>query len=395
MQFANRVKNAKPSPTLALNARAKKMQADGVNVINLTCGEPDFDTPQHIKDAAIKALAEGFTKYTPVSGIAELKDAVIAALKRERGLSYSREEIIITPGAKYAIFAAMQAVLNSDDEVIIPAPYWVSYPEQVLLCEAKPVIIKTEEKKRFKVSPEVLEKAITSKTRLVILNSPSNPTGEAYSAEELKALAGICVKYELWVLSDEIYDGIVFDDFNCRSIASFNGMKERTIVVNGVSKKYAMTGWRMGFASAPKALISQMDTIQGQAATCVTSITQKASVAAYNGPQEEAGRMTLEYQKRRDYMVEHLNHLDGITCNKPAGTFYVFPNVAKLLNRTFGGRKITSSAELAEYLLEKAHVATVPGEAFGINGYIRLSFATSLENIKEGIERIKKSLKGD
>jgi aspartate aminotransferase len=395
MQFANRVKNAKPSPTLALNARAKKMQAEGVDVINLTCGEPDFDTPQHIKDAAIKALADGFTKYTPVSGIAELKDAVIGALKRDSGISYSRDEIIITPGAKYAIFIAMQAILNPGDEVIIPSPYWVSYPEQVLLCEAKPVIINAEEKNRFKITPESLEKAVTPKTRLVILNSPSNPTGEAYSAEELKALTGICAKHDLLVLSDEIYDGIVFDNFNCVSIASFDGMKERTIVINGVSKKYAMTGWRMGFAAAPKALISQMDTIQGQAATCVTSITQKAAVAAYNGSQEEVKRMVSEFQKRRDYMVLHLNNLDGISCNKPAGTFYAFPNVTKLLNKTFGGRKITSSAELAEYLLEKARVATVPGEAFGINGYIRLSYATSLENIKEGIERIKKALKGD
>lgn len=381
MQFAQRVQQVKPSPTLALNARAKKMQSEGINVINFTCGEPDFDTPEHIKEAAVAALKAGFTKYTPVGGIIELKDAVINSLKREQGLTYSRDEVLITLGAKYAIFSAMQALLQSGDEVIIPAPYWVSYPDQVLLCEAKPVILPARAEDNFKITPELLGRAITKQTKMFIMNSPSNPSGMAYDKNELEKIAQVCVKNNLWVLSDEIYDAIVFDGFKCVSIATLHGMKERTIVVNGVSKKFAMTGWRMGYSAAPRELTAHMDTIQGQSATCVTSITQKACVAAYNGDQSVVKNMTAKFEERRNYIVERLNNIKGIKCAKPNGSFYVFPDVS-------GVNK--NDSELAKELLDKAHVAVVPGEAFGTKGHIRISFATSFENIKEGMDRIEK-----
>ena len=394
MNFANRVQKIKPSPTLALNTRAKKMQADGINVINFTCGEPDFDTPQHIKDAAAVALKNGFTKYTPVSGIPELKDAISAMLKREHGFNYTRDEIIVTPGAKYAIFAAMQALLNPNDEVLIPAPYWVSYPEQVLLCEACPVIINSTEKSGFKISAAQIEATITDKTKLLILNTPSNPTGTAYSEAELKEIARVCLKHNLWIISDEIYDGIVFDGFVAKSIAAFDGMKERTVIINGVSKKYAMTGWRMGFAAGPKALITQLEVIQSQAVTNITSFVQKAAIAAYNGPSDDVTKMVAAFCERRNYITQRLNNIE-LRCMKPQGTFYAFPNVTALFGRTLGGRKINTSSDVSEYLLDIAHVATVPGDAFGADGFIRLSYATSMENIKEGLDRIEKTIRRD
>lgn len=380
MQFAQRVEKIKPSPTLALNARAKKMQAEGIDVINFTCGEPDFDTPEHIKLAAVAALKEGFTKYTPSGGIAELKDAIARALKREQGISYKREEIIVTPGAKYAIYAAMQAILNPGDEVLIPAPYWVSYPDQAILSDATPVIVSTSEKNDFKITPAELEKHVTGRTKILVLNSPSNPTGMAYAEDETAAIAEFCLKHNLWIISDEIYDGIVFDGFRCKTMAAF--AKEKTVVVNGVSKKFAMTGWRMGFAAAPAMLIAKMTDIQGQMITSVTSITQKACVAAYDGPQDEIQKMVAAFCERRNVMIGGLNAI-GLPCKKPHGTFYAFPSVKSL------GRK---SADVAETLLTDAHVATVPGEAFGTEGFIRLSFATSMEKIKEGLGRIQKHL---
>jgi aspartate aminotransferase len=391
MQYAKRVLSIKPSPTLALNARAKKMQAEGVDVVNLTCGEPDFDTPIHIKKAAVDALDAGFTKYTLAGGIVELKDAVIRAIDREQGLKYTRDEIIITPGAKYAIYAAMEAILNVGDEVIIPAPYWVSYPDQTLLFESKPVIVETTEETKFKITAAQLEGTITPRSRILVLNSPSNPTGFAYTEAELSEIARVCVKHNLWVISDEIYDGIVFDGFKCRSIAAFEGMKERTILVNGVSKKYAMTGWRMGFAAANKELIAHMTNIQGQAITNVTSITQKACIAAYDGPRIEIDKMVKAFCERRNYIVDQLNRI-GMKTLKPEGAFYAFPNVSHFFGKKFGGMNINSSSDFSEFLLAKANVATVPGSAFGTEGFIRLSYATSMEKIKEAITRIEKSI---
>ncbi len=392
MKFAKKLSSVKPSPTLALNARAGKMQAEGVDVINFTCGEPDFDTPKHICEAAISAINSGFTRYTPAGGIPDLKDAIIRALKREQALTYSREEIVVTPGAKYAIFAAMQAVLNAGDEVLIPAPYWVSYPDQALLCEAKPVIIETSEANRFKVTAAQIEKAVTPRTKVLILNSPSNPTGMAYTEDELRDIANVCARHNFWVISDEIYDGIVFDGFKCKSIAAFDGMRERTVIVNGVSKRFAMTGWRMGFAAAPVAMISKVAMIQGQALTNVTSISQKASIAAYDGPQEVVDEMVKAFCERRDVMIGGLNKI-GLKCAMPDGAFYAFPNVTSLFGRTIAGRKIANSSDVSEMLLEHAHVATVPGSAFGLEGFVRLSFATSMKNINEGISRIEKAIK--
>lgn len=391
MQYAKRVLSIKPSPTLALNARAKKMQADGIDVINLTCGEPDFDTPAYIKKAAVDALNAGFTKYTLAGGIVELKDAVIRAIDREQGLKYATDEIIITPGAKYAIYAAMEAILNAGDEVIIPAPYWVSYPDQVLLFESKPVIVETTEKTKFKITAAQIEEAVTPKSKILILNSPSNPTGFAYTESELSEIARVCVKHNLWVISDEIYDSIVFDGFKCKSIASFDQMRDRTILVNGVSKKYAMTGWRMGFAAANKELIAHMTNIQGQAITNVTSITQKACVAAYDGPKSETDKMVNSFCERRNHIVDQLNRI-GLKTLKPEGAFYAFPNVSHLFGKTLGGKRINSSSDFSEFLLEKANVATVPGSAFGTEGYIRLSYATSMEKIKEAVTRIEKTI---
>ncbi|PIR16965.1 MAG: aspartate aminotransferase [Deltaproteobacteria bacterium CG11_big_fil_rev_8_21_14_0_20_49_13] len=391
MNFAKRVEKLKSSPTLALNARAKKMQAEGVNVINFTCGEPDFDTPEHIKKAAHAAITEGFTKYTPVGGIPELKDAVIRAIKSEQGLDYKRDEIIITPGAKYAIFAAMQALISDGDEVLIPAPYWVSYPDQVLLCDGASIIIPTDDKTNFKMTSAALEKSVTTRSKMLILNSPSNPTGFAYGVEELKWIAEVCVKHDLVVISDEIYDGIVFDGFKCKSIASFPGMKERTVLVNGVSKKFAMTGWRMGFAAAPKGLIDKITDIQGQALTNVTSITQKACIAAYDGPTEAVEKMVRAFHERRDVMIEGLNKI-GLSCKKPEGSFYAFPDIRPLYGKTLGGKKISTSSDVSEYLLMTTHIATVPGNSFGLDGFIRLSFATSMENIEEGLRRIEKAI---
>lgn len=392
VQFSNRIKNIKPSPTLALNAQTKKMQAEGIPVINFTCGEPDFDTPEHINQAAVDAIRAGFTRYTPVGGIIELKDAVVRALKREQELTYSRDEIIITPGAKYAILAGMQAVLNEGDEVLIPAPYWVSYPDQAMLCGATPVIIKTGEENNFKATVPHLEKFVSSRTKILILNSPSNPTGMIYTDDELREIAKFCVKHDLLVISDEIYDHIVFDGRICKSIACFDGMKGRTLVINGVSKRYAMTGWRMGFAAGPAELIAKMAIIQGQAITNVTSITQKACIAAYDGPQEPVAKMNTAFLERRNFMAAELNKIPGLKCTVPDGSFYVFPNVSALFGKTLGQRKIANAGDLSEYLLEAAHVATVPGTAFGCDGYIRISFATSMENIKEGLKRMRAKL---
>ncbi|MCA6071431.1 MAG: pyridoxal phosphate-dependent aminotransferase [Endomicrobium sp.] len=394
MRISKRVQSIKPSPTLAIDAKAKALKQQGIAVINFGAGEPDFDTPKNIKDVAIDAINSGFTKYCPVAGTLEIKNAIINKLKRDNNLTYAPEEIIVSCGAKHSLYNIFQATINDGDEVIIPAPYWVSYPDMVLLAGGKPVIIKTSDKTNFKITPENVEKAITSKTKAIIINSPSNPTGCTYLARELKTIAQICVKNNIFIISDEIYEKLVYDNFKFISIAETAlEAKDITIVVNGVSKAYAMTGWRIGYAAGPKNIVSAMSKIQSQSTSNATSISIKAAVEALSGTQEYVESMRKEFEKRRDYIVERLNKIDNISCAKPEGAFYVFPNISALLGKTFNCKTINTDIEFADYLLDVAKIAVVPGSAFGAEGYIRLSYATSIENIREGINRMEATLK--
>ncbi|MBI4411099.1 MAG: pyridoxal phosphate-dependent aminotransferase [Deltaproteobacteria bacterium] len=395
MKLTQRVQRIKPSPTLAIDAKAKALKAQGIDVVGFGAGEPDFDTPENIKRAAILAIENGFTKYTAVGGIDALKDVLIEKLKKDNGLTYSREEILVSCGGKHSLYNIAQALFEAGDEVIIPAPYWVSYPDQVLLNDAKPVILETTDKTGFKVLPQQLEKAITPKTKAFILNSPSNPTGAAYTKEEQEKLAAIIVKHGILCISDEIYEKVVYDGFRHVSIASLGEeIKKLTITVNGASKVYSMTGWRMGFSAGPKEWISAMTKIQGQVTSNINSITQKACVEAYQGPQDAVVKMVSEFGRRRDTIVGRLNAIPGVTCLKPKGAFYVFPNISSLFGKkTPAGKKIINSAEFASYLLENHKVAVVSGEGFGAEGFIRLSYATSMENIQKGLDRIEEAAK--
>lgn len=395
MKLANRVTKIKPSPTLATSAKAAALKAQGVDVIGFGAGEPDFDTPENIKKAAITAIQEGFTKYTAVGGINELKDAIIAKLKRDNGLTYSRDEILVSNGGKHSLYNIAQAFFDVGDEVIIPAPYWVSYPDQVLLNDAIPVFISTTDKTGFKVLPQQLEKAITKRTKAFVLNSPSNPTGAAYTKAELQALAKVLVKHGILCISDEIYEKVIYDGFEQVSIASLGeDIKKLTIIVNGASKVYSMTGWRMGFAAASKEMISPMATIQGQVTSNICSITQRACVEAYNGPQEAVTHMVTEFKKRRDFIVDRLNAIKGVSCYRPQGAFYVFPNIQGVLGTTTPkGKKIQTAAQFSDYLLEDFQVAVVSGEGFGAEGFIRMSYATSMKNIEKGLDRIEQAIR--
>ncbi len=393
MKLASRIGKIKPSPTLAITARAQALRAEGRDIIGFGAGEPDFDTPEHIKRAAIIALEEGFTKYTPVGGIDELKDAVAAKLKEENNLQYSRSQIFVSCGAKHSLFNLAQVLFEEGDEVLIPAPYWVSYPDIVVLSGATPVIIQTKETEGFKLRGKELKKALTGKTRALIINSPSNPTGVTYTREELKELADVIAESSALVISDDIYEKIRYDGTSFTNMAMLNDeMRNRTVVVNGVSKSYAMTGWRIGYAAGPEEIISAATDYQSQNTSNPTSIAQKAAVQALKGNQESVSIMVGEFMKRRDVMVNFLNDIRGVTCMKPQGAFYVFPNVSRLYGKTFNGRKILSSADLSEYLLDAANVAVVPGMPFGSDNHIRLSYATSMKNIEKGLERIKKAL---
>jgi aspartate aminotransferase len=325
--LSNRAKSLKPSPTLAINAKAKSMQAQGISVISFGAGEPDFDTPQNIKQAAKKAIDDGFTKYTPVGGIDDLKDAIIKKFQRDIQVTYKRSEIIVSCGGKHSFYNLAQAIFDQGDEVIIPAPYWVSYPPMVALADATPVIVDTTEKNEFKITPEELKKAITPKTKALILNSPSNPTGNAYTKKELEKIAEIALSKNFFVISDEIYEKIVYDGFEFTSIASLSEeMKKRTIIVHGVAKTYAMTGWRIGYTAGSEEIISAMNNIQSQSTSNPTSISQKASVEALIGPQNEVEKMVSAFAQRRNYIVDRLNKIPGVSCYKPVGSFYVFPN---------------------------------------------------------------------
>lgn len=392
--LSERTKLIKPSPTLAITAKAKALKASGVDVISFGAGEPDFDTPQNVKNAAIRAIQEGFTKYTEVSGIPELKRAIAAKLKREHGLVYSDKEILVSCGGKHSLFNIMAAVINPGDEVIILSPYWVSYPDQVLLFGGKPVFVSADESAGFKVTAAQIEKAITPKTKMLIVNSPSNPTGAAYNRDELGQIAAVLEKRPILCVSDEIYDHIVYDGFKQVSIASFSRtMKEKTIIVNGVSKTYSMTGWRMGYAAGPEAIVTEMSTIQGQATSNASSITQKACVEALNGPQEELKQWVKEFEERRDTIVGLLNAIPGVVCPTPQGAFYVFPKIAGLFGKkTPKGKVLQTDDDVADYLLTEAKIAVVSGTGFGLPGYLRLSYATSMDYIIEGVRRFSETV---
>jgi aspartate aminotransferase len=392
--LSGRAKSLKPSPTLAINAKAKAMQAQGIRVVSFGAGEPDFDTPGNIKKFAIKAIEEGFTKYTAVGGIDELKDAVIQKFQRDNQVTYKRSQILVSCGGKHSFYNLAQALFDRGDEVIIPAPYWVSYPPMVALAEATPVILETKEENGFKITPGDLKRVVTSKTKALIINSPSNPTGTAYTKGELEKIAEMAISHGFFVISDEIYEKIVYDGFECRSIASLGEeIKSRTIIVHGVAKTYAMTGWRIGYAAGPEEIISAMTNIQSQSTSNPTSISQKASVEALIGPQEEVNKMVSAFAQRRNYIVDRLNEIPGVSCFKPTGAFYVFPNFSEYYGKAFHGKKISNSTELADYFLDVAKVAVVPGVEFGADPFERLSYATSMEDIREGVDQIEESLR--
>ncbi|RLA88149.1 MAG: aspartate aminotransferase [Deltaproteobacteria bacterium] len=393
MKLSQKAMSIKPSATLAITAKANQMRAEGIDVISFGAGEPDFDTPEHIKKAAISAIEAGFTKYTPVGGIEELKEAIVAKLKRENKVEYDISEVLVSSGGKHSYYNVAQAMFDPGDEVIIPTPYWVSYPPIIKLAGATPVIIETSEEDGFKLSPDELKKVITKSTRALILNSPSNPSGTAYTKEELEEIANIALENNIYILSDEIYEKIIYDGFQQVSIASLSKeIKDKTIILNGVSKTYAMTGWRIGYTAGPKELISAMNRIQSQSTSNPSSISQKAALAALNSPQDDVYKMVEAFKERRDYIVKKLNSIPGIKCFNPIGAFYVFPNISNYFSKKFNGKTIKNSYDFTNYLLEKAKVAVVPGIEFGKEGYIRLSYATSLEKIKEGLNRLEEAV---
>lgn len=393
MGIAKRAQVIKPSPTLAAAAKAKAMKAQGLDVVDFGVGEPDFDTPENVKQAAITAIRTGFTKYTPAGGTDELKEAVVEKFRKDNGLIYEKSQVLVSCGAKHSLYNIAEALFDPGDEIIIPSPYWVSYPDQALLNDAVPVIVETTEEEGFKLSAKKLEQAITKKTKALILNSPSNPTGLAYDSKTLEAVAALAVKHGFYVVSDEIYEKLIYDGFRHTSIASLGPeIKNLTIVVNGVSKSHAMTGWRIGFAAGPKDVITAMANIQSQSTSNPASISQKAALEALCGPQDFINVMNVEFDKRRKYMIERLNAMPGVSCLMPVGAFYAFPRVSALFGRSAKGRTIGNSAELAAYLLEEAKTALVSGDAFGADAYIRLSYATSMENIKKGLDRIEQAI---
>ncbi len=388
-----RAMKIKPSPTLAIDSRAKAMKASGIDVINFGVGEPDFATPENINEAACRAIRDGFTKYTAVGGIDPLKDAIIEKFQNDNGLAYKRDEILVSCGAKHSLYNIAQALYGPGDEVIIPSPYWVSYPDQALLNDATPVFVKTLESDSFMIRPEALEAGITKNTRALILNSPSNPTGMLYDRKTLEKIAELAVKHNFYVISDEIYEKLVYDDFTHISIASLGEeIRAKTIVVNGLSKSHAMTGWRLGFAAGPADVIKAMTNIQSQSTSNPNSMTQKAAVEALKGPQEFVSLMRAEFDKRRRFIVSELNKIPGISCIMPNGAFYVFPKTDGIYGARFGEKAVNSSTDLALYLLEEAKVALVHGEAFGDDKHVRISYATSLDDITRGIERIRQAL---
>lgn len=393
MELSKRALSISPSSTLVIDAKAKKMRLEGVDVVGFGAGEPDFDTPEHIKEAAVKAIKEGFTKYTPASGMLELKEAVCRKLKKDNGLEYKLENIVISNGAKHSLANIFQAICNPGDEVIIPCPCWVSYPEMIKMASGKPIRLKATEEEGFKPSIDKFLGAITEKTKAIIINSPSNPTGMVYTEEELREIAKIAVEKKIYIISDEIYEKLIYDNLKHVSIASFNEeIKDLTILVNGVSKSYSMTGWRIGYTASNEKIADVMTNIQSHFTSNPNSIAQKAALAALDGNDDIIDAMISEFVKRRDYMVDRINSIEGISCIKPNGAFYVMMNISKLIGKEIKGVKITGSDVFANVLLEKANVALVPGSGFGTDIHVRLSYATSFKNITEGLNRIEKFL---
>lgn len=393
--LSNKAKAISPSPTLAIDAKFKQMKANGEDVVGFGCGEPDFDTPQHIKDAAIEAINNGMTKYTPAAGTLDLRKAVAKKFEEENGLLYAPTDIVVSNGAKHSLVNAFMAILNPGDEVIIPAPFWVSYPEMVKIADGMPIIINTTEANDFKATVADFQRALSPKTKAIIINSPSNPTGMVYTKDELKALADFAVKHNLYVISDEIYEHLIYEGEHI-SIASFNEkIKELTIVINGVSKTYAMTGWRIGYAAAAPEIAKIMANVQSHASSNPNSIAQAATIAALQGGDEEIKMMKEHFKNRRDYMVDTINSIEGVSCKKPQGAFYIMMNISKLKGKTFYGKLINTSDDFAEILLDVAKVAVVPGSGFGADDFVRWSYATSMENITEGLLRLKKFLNNE
>ncbi|AMT97483.1 MULTISPECIES: pyridoxal phosphate-dependent aminotransferase [Psychrobacter] len=390
LQLSDRVNSIKPSPTLAITNKAKELKAAGKDIIGLGAGEPDFDTPEHIKKAAIDAINDGFTKYTAVDGTPELKKAIIEKFKRDNDISYEPNEILVSVGGKQSFFNLAQAFINPGDEVIIPAPYWVSYPDMVIIAEGVPVIVKCPAEQDFKITAEQLEDAITDKTKMLVLNSPSNPTGMIYTLDELKAIAEVLKKHpHVYVASDDMYEHIRWTGdkfYNILNAAP--DLKDRAIILNGVSKAYAMTGWRIGYAGGPAKLIGAMKKVQSQSTSCPTSISQVAAEAAISGDQSVLEPMVAAFEKRCDLVVDGLNNIKGITCLRPDGAFYVYPEIKPLIKAA----GLSSCTEFSAWLLEKVGVAVVPGDAFGLGGYMRISYATDEATLKDALSRIEKAV---
>ena len=393
MKFSDRIQSVNPSMTLAIDAKAKEMKARGEDVIGFGAGEPDFNTPERIKQAGIRGIENNETRYTPVGGSDPLKEAIITKLKRDNGLVYEKNQILASCGAKHSFYNLAQVLWQAGDEVIIPAPYWVSFPDMVTLAGARPVIVQTG--KDFKITTDQIENVVTPNTRAIVLNSPSNPTGSAYNKDELEKLAECALKHNLLILSDEIYEQIVFDGFKHTSIASLSKeVQKQCVVINGVSKSYAMTGWRIGYiAAGDPEIVKQVTKLQGQSTSNPCSVSQAASIEALTGPLDEVHAMVREFEKRRNILVDLLNNIDGVTCNKPQGSFYSFPDFSGIYGKKdMNGKVLEGSLDFCDYLLSAEKVAIVPGIAFGADAYARLSFATSLDKIEAGAQRIKNAI---
>jgi len=389
MALSQRVKKIEPSPTIGLSAVAKGLKAQGYDVIEFGAGEPDFNTPDNIKAAGIKAIEDNFTSYTANPGIKELRDAICEKLEKDNGLKYTPDQIIVSSGAKHSVFNAIMALCDVGDEVIIPAPYWVSYTEMVRLADGIPVVIPTTDDTNYKITAKQLKDAITPKSKLIIINSPNNPTGAVYTEAELREIAQVCVENNLYVISDEIYEKLIYDGEKHVSIASFGeDIRKLTVTINGISKAYAMTGWRIGYAAAEKEIVKAMDAFQSHATSAPASMTQKAGYEAIAGNQDAVEEMRKEFDKRRKFIVDELNKIPGIVCQVPKGSFYVFPDIKGLYGKTIGGVFIENDETFAKLLLEKIYVAVVPGYAFGSPGNLRLSYASSMEYMKKGLDRI-------
>ena len=394
MELSRKAQAIEPSLTLAITAKAKEMKEKGIDVISFSAGEPDFNTPKNIINAAIKAMEDGNTKYTSVNGILQLREAICKKLKDDNGLEYNPSQIVVSTGAKQSLANTFLAILNPGDEVIVSTPYWVSYPELIKLADGKPVFVEGDEKSNYKFTKENLEKAVTAKTKAIVLNTPNNPTGTIYNKEELEVIADFAKKYDIIIISDEMYEKLIYDNENHISIASLSkDAYERTIVINGLSKSYAMTGWRIGYCAASEKIAKLMISIQSHVTSNVCSITQYAALEALNGPQDEITKMINEFEKRRNYMINRIESIDNLSIVKPKGAFYIMINIENCLGKEINGKILNDSMEFCASLLENEKLAVIPGKAFGLNNYIRVSYATSMEAIKEGLNRIESFIK--